>query len=338
MTISPKRYLLASDFDQTLFRTFSPSPNGIDVRTAYRFAIRDILGQVGERLFEYSDINSAPYELVLEIFRWHRLEPNQLYRTEDTYQFSEKVYDSLTDKAYDFYQEQGQKIKVFIPETRNGQFNWDPGNPLKIITQMLVARKLQYLFDEIGKRDDEGRMWPQPCEGAIEFLKTMESLRNQGVPIDAAIISSGHEAFIRRTLNVWGIESPQVLVTDDDIRPRKFPEESEKRFKPGQLPLALAHREWLKQQGIVIDNGNFMHEAADSKKRIAYIGDSVDKDIGMAVGGRVEGLLFPHTRWEDLTGILVANRDLLDGRPIKEILSPLKNNIEGSRVGRKERL
>lgn len=327
MTTPQKRYLFASDFDGTLFETFTPSPNGIDVREAYRRAILDILGPVGERLFETSDINSAPYELVMDLFRWHRQEPNWLYSTEDNHQFREKTYDSLTDKAYEFYQKQGQKIRVFIPEGKDNQLVWDPSNPLRIITQMVVARKLQYLFDEIGRKDAEGRMWPQPCEGTIDFLKTMESLRRQGMPIDTAIISSGHEAFIRKTLEVWGIEPPQVLVTDDDIRPRQFPEEDQRRFKPGQLPLAIAHREWLRQQNILRDQGvDFMTEAIDSKKRMVYVGDSIEKDGLMAYRGKIQGYLYPFTPLAAITNEITTKKELFDGRPIAEIFCRRKGN------------
>lgn len=200
-----------------------------------------------------------------------------------------------------------------------------------MVAAILVQRKLEYLLGEIGQRNPDGKMWPQPCKGALNFLNQLYSLKKRGTPLDVGIISSGHRKFIQKTLDAWGIPHPDILVTDDDIRPRKYPKELERRCKPGQLPLALTHYEWIQNQGLIshdIDTeGNALVTLGEeTKKRIIYIGNDLHKDVGMATRGRVVGFLYPFTSYETL-GEAFVSKDAFDGRPFKDIVLSAESRI-----------
>lgn len=314
------RYLIASDFDGTLFDTFYPSPSGIDVREAYRMAIRDILGERGFRLFETQGLDSnSPYELVVSLFKWHNTEDSLYLENSDYRNAVEEAYKELLDNAFNFFNSEARNLSPLIPECKDKSLSWNADEPLTTIAQMVVGRKLQYLLAEIGKDGEDGR-WPLPCDGAIEFLRTVSELQKEGISIDTAIISSGHETFIKKTLELWGLEPPTILVTDDDIRPRKYPTEISRRFKPGIFPLALAHYKWLGQQELINEDPIvFRKEAIRTRERMLYVGDDPSKDLLMAHRSNVHFFLHPHTSWQAIADILVNKKDLFDGRPINEI-------------------
>lgn len=265
-----KRYLVLSDFDGTLFDTFSPSPNGIDVRKAYALALRDLFGdKAGEWFIGNPDLSmSTPTEIVSQAILKFGFLP-----------------DNISD--------------------------------LRVLTNYLVNFKLDYLLSEIGLTGKHGKIWPQPLEGAVGFIRTIGQLKQESVPIDFGIVSSGHEKFIRRTLDLWELPQPDILITDDDIRNRIYPSEASRKFKPGTLPLALAHQEWIRPEK---QNGaSFVDLARETKGRVMYIGDSVEKDFGMARAGNVLFCLVPDISWETITNGLKNKRSLFDGRPISEI-------------------
>lgn len=308
-TSPQKRYLIGIDFDETLFHTFSPSPNGIDVKKAYKLALDKIfVPGTGEWFFELFGLqNKTPSEVVSQILRWDE----------------EKI-----DQAYQFYQSEG-KNGYPISKYENGELSWNKDSPEKTITQMFVGEKLKTLLTEIGQMDESGNPWPQPCEGVLDFFKTVQRVKQESLPIDIAIISSGHEAFIKRTLDVWRVPYPEVLVTEDDIRPRRFPIEEDRRFKPGTFPMALAHQAWLKQQGMLLRDSRVVEVGRESKKRIMYVGDSPEKDIGMAVHSRLShSHLYPFTPFQAISDVLVEKSHLFDGRPLSQILRTDENRIE----------
>jgi len=205
------------------------------------------------------------------------------------------------------------------------------------LTHELVMRKLSYLLNEVGIHN--GRVWPEPTKGLVELLKIVTQLRNEGNPIDVAIISSGHRAFIEKTLDTWNVPHPDILVTDDDIRDKPYPTELSRKVKPGQFPLAFAHHKWLKLQGLLQEDAKTVEEGRETKQRIVYIGDDRKKDLQMAKEGRIYGVLFPETSFEMIAENLRKNKDLMDGRPITEIIPPTSSRPEGTiTLRRNERL
>lgn len=311
------RYLIASDFDETLFRTSALSPNGVNVYSAYRRAIHSIFGEKGSIALDFGIYTGqTPTQLANDVLNWTK---------------KEDVKKLLIESSRGFFVDYKSELAPLIPEA-NGDLQWNQENPLETIAQMVVGLKLGYLIDEIGKTDSKGNVWPQPCDNALEFINTVSCLQAEGVPIDFAVISSGHRLFIRKTLDVWKVPHPDILITDDDIRPRKFPQELERRFKPGQLPLALAHHAWLRAQGLLVDSAKLMEAGKDTKKRIVYFGDDMVKDGGMAIDGRIawgcygdeikvrSNQFAVFSDWNVVSQALRQNADRFDGRPILDVL------------------
>ena len=310
------RYLIASDFDDTLFRTSEPGPSGMTVQKAYTQGLDDLFGEeVGERFFAtYGFHGEAPSQIiqaVLDMSNGH-----------------------LINNAKRVHQKQNGDFPKIIPESQEGTVLWNDENPQTTLTSMLIIRKLAYLLREIGAHDQNDKPWPLPCEGALYFLRSLELLKEKGVPIDFAIISSGHESFIRKSLGVWIVPQPDILVTDDHVRLRQFPKEAEHKFKPGVFPVALAHFQWIKKQGLSASR----ETGCDTRARIMHIGDNPTKDLVMAdKAGIKSNLLYPFTPWESVTNALIANGDFFDGRPIAEILKLQSVKAEGSYSAGKER-
>jgi hypothetical protein len=315
------RYLLAHDFDGTAFDTFSPSPNGMGVEKAYQSSLDDIFGEGVGKWF-------------LTTHGLHNKTPSQAIS--DLLNGVDEQKQQLISSAHSFFKKHDGDFGNLIPESKNGALTWNQDSPQITITQMLVLQKLKYLLKEIGQRNNKGETWPQPCKGFLEFITAISQLKKENFPIDTAVISSGHETFIKRTFEVWNIAQPDTIVTEDDLRQRTHPIDPGIRFKPGVFPLALAHYKWLKKQKL--GELSFIGEAVISKKRIAYIGDDENKDLGMAKKGNVDGYLFPNTSWEQLTSAITCNKHSLDGRSIREVLFPFKNGVEATYARRKERL
>lgn len=308
-----KRYLIVSDFDETLFHTIAvESPNKMTVKKAYELAIAKIFGELGTYIFENIGLHGrTPSELTSDILDW----------AED-----EKA--NLIKKALDFFNGEGAQVAQLVPESKSSSLIWNEKFPEVSITQMLVGTKLRYLIDEVGKKDWAGEMWPRRCAGALEFLHTLEALKRKGIPLDFAVLSSGHELFIQKSFEVWDIPPPDILITDDDIRPREYPKEQEKRSKPGVFPLALTHFKWLRHQGISSDDPAFMVIAEESKRRMLYVGDDPYRDGLMHHRAKVKGYLYPYTPWEAIAQALKENQLMLDGRPFAEIFVTERNGVE----------
>ena len=322
-TQTQKRYLVGADFDETSFHTFSPSPNGMNVQKAYCLSLDDIFGKgTGEWFFTNIGLNNkAPSQIIGDLFS----------RAEEHKQ-------RLLSNALSFFEAHEGHFGNLIPECRDGTLFWNSDFPEAAIIQMLILKKLEYLMAEIGNPDIEGKIWPQPCKGFLEFTGTVSQLKKENVPIDTAIISSGHEAFIKKVFETWNIPQPDILVTEDDIRPRLYPNDPQVRFKPGAFPLALAHYKWLRKQEET--SASRFRDAQDSKKRIFYIGDDPHKDGLMAKNCKITGGIFPIISWEEITASLKQNHYLMDGRPIEEMLIFAKKSIEfeGRGHGNRERL
>lgn len=310
------RYLIASDFDGTLFDTSKPSPSGMTVERAYIQSLDDLFGiGVGNRFFSANGFHGeSPSQIVQNVLNMRD--------------------QSLVNNAKQIHQNHNGNFPRIIPESQDGIVNWDNENPHTALTSMLVIKKLGYLLQEIGTRDQNDNPWPLPCDGALDFLRTLQSLREEGAPIDLAIISSGHESFIKKALETWNIAQPDILVTEDNVRLKPFPQDVERKFKPGIFPFALAHFQWLRDQGLPVSK----ETGSETRTRIMHIGDTPAKDLVMANrAGIRSNFLFPDTSWQSITEALVANSNLLDGRPIGKILNPHTIGIENFAAAGPER-
>ncbi len=181
-------------------------------------------------------------------------------------------------------------------ESIGGLQGREPGELVKAIQKVLgndgsedlasqfVDAKLSYLVPEISPE------WPKLNPGMAEFN---QSVKNKEIPIDLAVVSSGHDAFISRVLEINGINA--ILVTSDILRKR----EVEGKFKPNPYQLAEAHRQWQrgKLDGQLFSFGipNQFVGRQQNKQNILYGGDDPGKDGAMAEASRVVFVFMPFT-------------------------------------------
>lgn len=336
-----KSLLLAFDFDGTIAQTFVKGPLGMDVHTAYEKSIYDLFGDAG--LSAYSAIgglrNRAPSDLI------HALLDNE-HRT------------ALVAAAEAFFQNNRDRMVQLVSADKGHSLDIsDRTHPEPFITELLVRQKLQYLSDQIGMvMPDTGERWPQQCRGFGVFWKHVQELKADGMQVKTAIISSGHDEFIRKTFATWDLPLPDYMVTEDDIRGRRYPEEMDRRVKPGTLQMALVHRMWMRDLGLTGKEFD-MDTAAHLRDRIWYFGDDIKKDGGLAENSRIVfGLIVPgpgaindgglrsfqFEDWQEVADVLEQARHSLteEGTHIRDVLycgGYWSDKVEG-RSGGKEML
>jgi hypothetical protein len=326
-----KKYLIALDFDGTLASTFEPSPQGIGVNEAYTLAVRDVLGPEGLAAYGSDRIgglkNRAPCELVRDILH-------------------EGDTSAILAHAREFLDKNRAilELEKYVPDGKGVPLVWDETNPESTITELLVWQKLKYLLEQVGTTFPDGSIWPAPCEGFQDFWRELQALKDEGgIPLDTVIISSAHDGFIQKIFDTWNLPYPDYMVTEDDIRGRKYPLNMAMRVKPGQLPMTIARLGPLRDQGIVtttLENGRShtkiaVDDVRDTKDRLIYFGDDQNKDGGLAERTGIPFGLFksgaeykihPDSSqitfgdWKNITNVLRQNASALRvGRPIKEI-------------------
>lgn len=263
-----KRYLLSFDFDGTIAETFKKGPRGIGVNEATNNAITDIFGKPGAIQFDRLGglKNRAPSELINLILK------------------SDK--EGFTRNAQKIFENNAANLSALIPSTKGVPLVWDEKNAEQLIGELFVRQKLSYLLEQVGEKTADGQLWPPLTQGFLEFWGTLQKLKEEGIPLDTAIISSGHDIFIDKVFELYNLAKPDIIVSEDDIRGRKYPKEIERRVKPGELPLALTHFRWLKAQGM--DYFNFdLKSAKEVRERMIYFGDDPNKDGKLAEGAKI---------------------------------------------------
>lgn len=277
--------MLLFDFDGTQFDTFASGPRGLGVREASYLAINDVLGE--SAALNYASRpelhNFAPTELV-------NLCRENGYREE------------IRKQAYNFYSSNKDSLSGLVPGGKGTALTWRQGENTGVISEMLVRQKLRYLLDQVGEKTTNGDLWPVPTRGFEDFWKNLISIQ-ESIPgafkVTTGIVSSGHETFIRKVFDKRQLKQPDIIVTEDDVRGRKNPpldnpREAIRRYKPGLLPIALGHREWLREQEMTGNNFS-VSGAAQSRDRIIYFGDDLKKDGEMAFASRI---FFGHYKYD----------------------------------------
>jgi hypothetical protein len=155
-------------------------------------------------------------------------------------------------------------------------------------TEDLVSAKLSVLSDQVGQRLPDGAFWPRPTEGFTDFWTKITAHPQ----MDTAIVSSGHQAFIERFYEVQDLPGPDLMVTDDDMRPLMEYLAPELCVKPGRLLLDIVHGRWLALHDIEPTYENLK----TSRERIIYAGDDPNKDGGLADNA---GVRFMHIDPDD---------------------------------------
>lgn len=160
------------------------------------------------------------------------------------------------------------------------------GQALRARTEDLIHIKLSVLENQIGKRfnDDTGDFWPRIAPG---FKPVWEQI-SVASGISTAVISSGHSGFIRRFHEVHGIEQPDIMVTDDDMRPLSRTHPVEQIVKPSPLILQKAYLDWLWLRGFGMSN---LKSDTKGYENVIYVGDDAVKDGRLAENFHVDFIL-----------------------------------------------
>lgn len=303
-----KRYLLSFDFDGTIAETFKKGHRGIGVNEATENAIRDILGEEGVNQFNKLGglSNRAPSELINLILKTNIKE--------------------FTQKAHNFFQDNANHLSSLVLTTKGTPLVWDEKKVEQLVSELFVRKKLLYLLEQVGEKTADGQLWPPLTQGFLEFWGTVQKLKEEDIPLDTTIISSGHDIFINKVFELYNLSKPDIIVSEDDIRSRKYPKEIERRVKPGELPLALAHFYWLKEQGI--NHLNFdLETAKEVRNRMIYFGDDPSKDGKLSERAKIHfGLFDPNNLilmeqgnfskfedWQTIGKLLEANKEMFNG-------------------------
>ena len=271
-----KRYLLVSDFDGTVANTFAKSPNGINVDMAYRYAIKKLFGEEG--LMAYQKIgglqNQAPGEVVLNILR------------------QADNAGILSKNAEQCFAKRNKTLNRLVPKGKGSPLEWaSSGDDFKnhrTMTEMLVLLKMSFLMNEIGARYSDDTFWPESCPGFINFYGFLEKLNNDGsLDIQFAILSSGHDIFIQKTFELWGLKIPKIMVTDDDMRAASYPESMDRRVKPSSYLFDLVQSQWLNSFTQLHNSAQLIEQVLHYRDRMVYFGDDLAKDGELARNAKV---------------------------------------------------
>ena len=284
-------YLFVSDFDGTVADTFSKNPKGIGVNEAYSLAIKDLFGEEGINIYEeFGNLkNRAPEEVVGQVL--------DIGNTRSLIRSAEKCFDARS-----------KKLNRLVPDDKGAPLEWVPGDEIKIkrtIIEMLVLIKLSYLMEEIGGQFPDGRVWPEPCQGFLDFFGLVNFLRQkEQIPIKLAMVSSGHEIFIQKTFRTWGFDPPDIIVTDDDMRGQNYPEEMERRVKPSSFLFYLVQSRWIGNELLSRSQAQQIELTMKTRSKMMYFGDDLSKDGGLAKNA---GVIFGHFNKKFLGSSIVDN-------------------------------
>lgn len=138
------------------------------------------------------------------------------------------------------------------------------------LLKQLDEAKLGILLPEIGPS------WPLPVPGFASFSKKIEHMQAEH-PVDVIVTSSGHDAFIRRTLDVWGIFRPSAIVAQELIQQIANAHGETMPFKPDQRVISYAAAVW---HGLYRITSGVVPPSSKERQRMSYVGDgAVDREL-----------------------------------------------------------
>lgn len=247
MLSSKTRSLFVSDSDGTIFNTFESSPNGVDVKEAYNFAIQKVLGGIAFKIYNEAGglRNRAPAQVVAF-----------LMRSEYAVHFLE------TAERFFKNDKEMKKLEGLIPTGKGAPLVWNNYDHIPLLTELLVLVKLNYLMEHVGAKLSNNERWPRMFNGVDRFIYCLE----QEHGIDFCVLSSGHEFFIQKCFNIHGLSYPTIMVTDDDMR-SKTHFSVEERSKPSPVLMQYIKEKWAERHNLLPQN--------ITETKIAYTGDDL---------------------------------------------------------------
>jgi len=124
----------------------------------------------------------------------------------------------------------------------------------------------------------------------IESFKDASSIKDANIRI--AILSAGHEMFIKKTFDVWGMGYPSFMLTDDNLRMLSYPTDPKEKMKPSVSLLNLIHYMWVDKQRTTDDPLELIDLIMKTRNRMIYFGDDVERDGQLAQRAKIPFVLF----------------------------------------------
>lgn len=152
------------------------------------------------------------------------------------------------------------------------------GEDLEYLTQQFIDAKLKVLMTQIGNSFPDGSLWPRPSDGYLGLAGLLRKNRENAGKVDDLVLSSGHEPFIYKTYEVWGLEPPKHVIGEDTIRRTLLDTPGISLVKPSAGLMDMARDTWRRGYGI----DTVPAEASVEKSRMIYVGDDDKKDGLMA--------------------------------------------------------
>jgi hypothetical protein len=176
------------------------------------------------------------------------------------------------------------------------------GQELDDLTSKFTETKLSILLGEVGAEFPDGRIWPRPTEGYLDFMQLLEQARGEGHLVNDLILSSGHEAFINKTFEAWGFSKPDFVIAEETIRRMNLGLPVDQIVKPSPVLMDIARDTWRSSYGI----NESPDDPTSELSRIIYVGDDPTKDGLLAHNSGVEfALISPNNALETWKSISI---------------------------------
>lgn len=163
------------------------------------------------------------------------------------------------------------------------------GTALAELVARFIDTKLGISLEQIGTRFPDGNVWPRPTPGYLEHRAAVEGARQQGVMIDDAILSSGHEPFIKKTYAAWGVGLPLHIVAEDTVRGMALQFPPEQLIKPSPKLMEVVVNKWRESFQLA----DVPYLTPSDTRQVVYIGDDLNKDGELASNSHAD---FVHLR------------------------------------------
>lgn len=149
----------------------------------------------------------------------------------------------------------------------------DADETIPMLTQ-LDTIKLEVLVAQITPS------WPEPTDGYIQFTKALGDINSEAPGrITQGVVSSGHNPFIERVYEAWGVETPDFILGQEPIAALASAEGIAMPTKPDRQLMLYAYNLWrtLRQLDPVAEFSQ------GDKPHMRYVGDDPIKDGKMAL-------------------------------------------------------
>ncbi len=255
ITEDPKKLVLAS-FSQTIAKTHIKNLRNFNIDDAYDNAIQTIFGYEGlQKYLEYGGLqNRSPAEVIISLVPYSSIWDNA------------KLYLDINN--------------ISIPKNKD---------IVHTLIKQLIKININSLADNIGALCPQTELWPPLYPNVNMFLSHLSNKQ-----VDFGIISSGHEVFIRKVFEYYGMDQPLFCVTPDD-KFELYGMDWKSKTKPSTYLIASAMQKWIaswsddfKQR--VQESGQDCMEYACHNA--VYIGDDLKLDGYMANNAGIPFLLF----------------------------------------------